>query len=118
MAPTMPPRTTRGMRTCQMMLHCVSVTPLSMLIPGMWSSRASGTRHQVGPAGPSTTPAKKATRRTATEMSDQRSPPPWRAGTAAASTDAAAVGEVTTSAGGDDGLLESIVDVTRVLDDA
>src|SRR5215216_694944 len=115
----MPPSTTRGIRTCQTMSHCVSLTPLSMWTPGTWSSSASGTRHHAGPAGPSITPTRNATRNEATATSDQRRPWPWRAGAATASVEAVGTSCVATaSAGGDGDLLESIVDLARVVDDA
>src|SRR3954452_20280332 len=122
MAPTSPPSTTRGTRTCQTMFHSVVLTPLSMWIPGTWSSSATGTRHQVGPAGPIMIPDRKAVTTPASAITAQRTPCPDR-GTSDARNPAgtawvAAVPAVcSASAGGDGDLLESIVDLLGVLDD-
>src|SRR3954454_7979016 len=104
-----------------MMLQSVAPTPLSRWMPGMWSSRASGTRHHVGPAGPIIAPASREATSTAVATTYQRPAPPRRAGTAVAASAGASTAPATRSAssaaaaavrsaGGDGDLLEGIVD--------
>jgi hypothetical protein len=50
--PTIAARTTRGARICHTIDQSVAVNPLSTEINGKRSNNSSGTRHQVGPAGP------------------------------------------------------------------
>ena len=84
MPPTIPPSTTLGMRIRQTMFHSASLTPESIEIHGRRSSSSSGTRHHVGPAGPTDAPIKTANTSTAALAPYQAALPALTAGVALA----------------------------------
>jgi hypothetical protein len=80
------------MRMCQITFHSASLTPLSTAMSGNRSIRASGTRHQVGPAGPIIAPSTNAPSRMATDAGIHQS---RRAATGTAGAATATVGVFT-----------------------
>ena len=117
------------MRTIHTMFHSTSLTPLSSETNGRRLANSSGTRHHSGPAGPIMTPTTTAATTDAEAIANHRPLPgcgtATSAGTAGgavpapyATVGAERAGSAARSAGGDEGLLDGIMHLLGVLDDA